>query len=123
MSPKQAKQRRGGTDDEATGARTVHVHSEDLHIRSYAHREAYDLRLEVATLDGDTVFQDSYYLQPGATESELDAVPAGEYEIRATLDRQRTETLRCRLGPEPDRTVLIEVGNGILSLTEGLRAR
>ena len=104
--------------DSRAAART-----EDLHLRSYAHEWAYDITVEVRTPDGDVAFAAEYYLRPGDAESEIDALPPGEYEIRATLDNDRRETATCRIGPEPDRTAVIEVGNGVLSLTEGLPTR
>lgn len=101
--------------DDRTAAR-----SEDLHLRSYAHESAYDVAVEVITPDGDVAFEADYYLRPGDAESEVDALPAGEYEIRATLDNDRRETATCQIGADPDRTAVIEVGNGVLSLTQGL---
>jgi hypothetical protein len=105
-------------DDDHTAAR-----SEDLHVRSYAHEWAHDVTVEVLTPDGDVAFEADYYLLPGDAESEVDALPAGEYEVRATLDNDARETATCRIGPEPDRTAVVEFGNGVLSLTEGLPTR
>lgn len=107
---------------DASDGRTT-PRSEDLHLRSYAHEWAYDVAVEVRTLDGDVVFEADYYLRPGDAESELDTLPAGEYEVRATLDNDRRETVRCRIGDAPEQTAVIEVGNGVLSLTEGLPSR
>jgi hypothetical protein len=97
--------------------------SEDLHVRSYAHEWAYDVAVEVLTPDGDVAFEADYYLQPGDADSEVDELPPGEYEVRATLDNDKEATARCRIGPEPGRTAVIEVGNGLVSLTEGLPTR
>jgi hypothetical protein len=105
-------------DDDRTAAR-----SEDLHVRSYAHEWAHDVTVEVVTPDGDVAFGADYYLLPGDVESEVDTLPAGEYEVRATLDNDTHETATCRIGPEPDRTAVVEFGNGVLSLTEGLPTR
>ena len=105
-------------DDDRTAAR-----SEDLHVRSHAHESAHDVAVEVVTPDGDAAFEADYSLLPGDAESEVDALPAGEYEVRATLDNDARETATCRIGPEPDRTAVVEFGNGVLSLTEGLPTR
>lgn len=96
--------------------------SEQIHIRSYDHHWAYDLDVVVVTEDGDLVFHDHYYLQPGHTESVAEGIPAGDYEVRVTLDNSYRETVQCRLDTSPEHTALIEVGNGVLSLTEGLHA-
>jgi hypothetical protein len=106
-----------------TGADSRAARSEDVHVRSYAHEWAYDVSVEIATPDGDVAFAADYYLQPGDAESELDALPPGEYEIRATLDNDTRRTATCQVGPSPARTAVIEVGNGVLSLTEGLPSR
>lgn len=102
----------------ATGPEVVG--SEDIHVRNYDHQWGYDLSVEVVDDDGDVVFEQRYYLQPGRLESELDVVPAGEYEIRATLDNLEQASKPCRIDAAPEHTVVIEVGNGALSLTEGL---
>ena len=99
------------------------VRSEELHLRSYAHEWAYDVAVEVVAPDGDVAFEADYHLRPGDAESEVDALPAGTYEIRATLDNDTHKTATCRIGSDPDRTAVIEVGNGVLSVTEGLPTR
>jgi len=96
------------------------LNSEDVHVRSYAHRETHELELEVIGADGEVALAATYALDPGAVKSEINALPAGTYEVRATLDGDRRETRPCRVDGSPAGTVVIEVGNGVLSLTEGL---
>lgn len=98
------------------------VVGEDIHVRSYDNQWSYDLSIEVTDTDGDVVFENRYYLQPGRVESELDALPAGDYEVEATLDNLKQETLRCRIDGDPEHSVVIEIGNGALSLSEGFSA-
>lgn len=105
-------------DGDEAARRTLN--SEDVHVRSYAHRETYELELEVIGADGEVALAETYALAPGAVKSEVNALPAGTYEVRATLDDDRSETRSCRVDDSPAGTILIEVGNGVLSLTEGL---
>lgn len=98
------------------------VGSEDIHIRNYDHQWRYDLSIEIRTPDGKVAFQNRYYLHPGQFESELDVLPAGTYEIRATLDNLKEETISCRIDSDLEHTAVIEVGNGALSMTEGINA-
>ena len=98
------------------------VRTEDIHIRSYDHRWSYDLDVEVRTGSGDRVFEERYCVAPGQTTGELDTLPSGEYEITVTVDNDRYERVQCRIGASPDHTAVIEVGNGVLSVTEGLPA-
>lgn len=97
------------------------IGSEQIHIRNHDHQCGYDLTLEITDADGKVVFEKRYYIQPGQVESELDALPAGEYHIRATLDNLDEERLQCRIDTSPDDTVVIEMGNGVHSLTQGLQ--
>ncbi|GGJ00183.1 hypothetical protein GCM10008995_07530 [Halobellus salinus] len=124
MAPEQTPRGRtvGRRARDASNSRPA-ARSEDLHLRSYAHEWAYDVAVEVVSPDGDVAFAADYYLQPGDAESVIDALPAGEYEVRATLDNDTHRTATCRIGADPDRTAVIEVGNGIVSLTEGLPTR
>ena len=97
--------------------------TEDVYVRSYAHMQAYDIELEIVTLDDEVIFKAEYSLPPGDVKSELDALAPGKYEVRVTLDNERRETVQCRIGSTPERTAVIEVGNGVLSLTQGLPTR
>lgn len=97
------------------------IGSEQVHIRNHDHQLGYDLNLEIVDATGGVVFENRYYLQPGLIESELDVLPPGEYEIRATLDNHQAETLQCRIDTDPEHSLVVEMGNGVLSLTQGLQ--
>jgi len=93
--------------------------SEEIHIRNFDVNQAYDLTITVRDSQG-LVFANRYYLTPGKTVSELDRLPAGEYEVQVELDSCRQRTALCEIDETPARTALIEVGNGTVSVTEGL---
>jgi len=104
------------TDDRAP-------HSEDVHVRNYDVERAYRLDLTLRPVDGDgdgDVRSRTYRLGPGEFRSEVDDVPAGEYDVTAELDTGRTASARCRIGAGPHRMVLVEVGNWNVSVTEGV---
>jgi len=94
----------------------------EILLRNYDQQWGYELELEMIKAAGDSVFEKQYYLPPGHVASELEAVPAGEYEVRATLDNQKDETMECAIDADPRQTLVIEVGNGVLSLTQGLHS-
>lgn len=116
---KQSDIRQPSGADHSEPDRPEGVRSEDIHIRNYDHRWGYDLSLEVVNTEGTVVFEKRYYLPPGHAESELDIVTDDEYEIRATLDNLQKEALRCRIDDEPDNSAVVEIGNGVVSLTQG----
>jgi hypothetical protein len=93
--------------------------TEDIHIRNYDTRESHTLWVRVVE-DGTCVFERSYRLRPGEAESELDALPEGEYDVEVELDGLRRRVGRCEVGEGPERTVLVEMGNGTVSVTEGV---
>jgi len=94
--------------------------TEDILIRNYDHQRGYDLNLVILTQAGETVFQNRYYLQPGETVSECDILPSADYEIAVTLDNTQEASRHYRIDSSVDHTAVIEIGNGALSLTEGL---
>lgn len=98
------------------------VRSADVVIRNYDHQRGYDLDLR-AVAGGETVFERRYSLPPGEVERESYVLPSGTYEVGVTLEHGRRRRLTCRIDSAPTHTALVEVGNGGLSLTEGLRGR
>jgi hypothetical protein len=95
--------------------------SEEIHIRNFDVSRAYDLTIRVRDDDG-LAFGRRYRLRPGKTESVLGRLPSGEYEVVAELDGRRRDEARCRVDPSPEGTALVEVGNGTVSVTQGLYA-
>lgn len=110
-----------GTGDSQPGQQRTRsaVRSEEIHIRNFDDTRSYDLTLTVR-LDGESALSDTYYLTPGRRISEIDRLPAGIYDITAELDNRQRETVRCEIGSTTRRTALVEVGNGIVSVTQGL---
>ncbi len=96
--------------------------SEDILIRNYDHRSGYDLHLTAVTHPDSTTFQKRYYHPPGAVVSECDLLPSSDCEITVVLDGVQEASKHCRIDSSPDHTAVIEIGNGTLSLTEGLYA-
>ena len=121
MHSNQSEGRPAGSAGRASGpsARTS-VDTEDVHLRNYDPFCEYDLTVTVTDEGGDLVFRRRYYFQPGEVESERDLLEPGTYEVSVELDNRRRETATCRVGPDPERTVHVELGNGTVSVTEGL---
>ena len=96
------------------------ITTEQLHLRSHDHRRGYDISVTVRSVDGEQLFECRYYLQPGETVSEHGVLPSGEHQLTVTLDNDHSETLWCHIDASPAHTAVVEVGNGVLSVTEGL---
>jgi hypothetical protein len=108
------RDRQSRTQSVATG-----THSEEIHIRNFDDNQTYDLTLSVH-MDGESVLTSTYQLTPGRRISEIYRLPAGVYDVEVRLDGDQIETARCEIGSVPERTALIEVGNGTVSVTQGL---
>jgi hypothetical protein len=92
---------------------------EEVYVRNFDMDRTYEVTVTIKNSDGVT-FTNRYYLTPGKTVSVLGQLPPGEYEVQAVLDGRRQQSTRCEIGDAPERTALIEVGNGTISVTEGL---
>lgn len=93
--------------------------TEQIHLRNYDGRRTHTVDITFRS-DDEPVRETRYRIEPGRALSDLAAVPGGEYELQVTVDGERTESHRCHLGSAPRRTAVIEVGNGVVSVTDGL---
>lgn len=93
--------------------------SEDIHLRNYDMEQSHRVWINVVA-DGEQLLETTRRLRPGGVRSIEDTLPPGEYDIEVGIDGLRREVERCRVGDAPERTVVVEMGNGIVSITEGL---
>ena len=94
--------------------------SEDLLIRNYDVDDPHQIKLVVQDEDGQQVFENTYVLQPGETESECDVLRSGTYTVTVRCDGRQQEQLELDIGQQLEKTAVIELGNGIVSITQGL---
>lgn len=94
--------------------------SEDVHIRNYDTERSYTVTIEIVTDDGEPVFDERYHLTPGTFVSEVDVLADGTYEIDVRTDAGHAASTTCRIDGSIQRMALIELGNGIVSATQGL---
>lgn len=113
--------RRPTAHGSATARSTDHP-SEDVLVRNYDFQWGYDLELAVQRPGFDAALEARYYLPPGGTHSEFDALEPGEYRVRAVLDNRRTVEARVTVEPGPGGGLLVELGNGAISVHAGLYA-
>jgi len=90
-----------------------------FHIRNYDIETSHTVWIHVG--EGEQRLETTRRLRPGETRTVAEAIPPGEYDIEVGIDGLRRTVGRCRVGPDPERTALVEVGNGVVSVTEGVR--
>lgn len=105
-------------DDGSSPVTTAGPRGEDLHVRNFDVERRYTLRIEVR--DDETVLEREYRLGPGERRSETDRLAPGTYTVVASLDGDRRRVARCTIDDRPSNAALIEVGNGTVSVTDGL---
>lgn len=114
------RRQRSNQGERAAASRHPAARTEDVLVRNHDFQWGYDLDLAVEDRTGDSIFEERYYLQPGATRSEVGILRPGEYAVRAVLDNDREATARCAVGADPASGILVEVGNGAVSVHDGL---
>ena len=112
-------ERLGRDSDEPTSDDWA-ARSEDIHVRNHDVTERHSVELVVRDEYGSRVFQNRYYLAPGQAESECDALGSGSYVVEVYCDGVRRQQRECHIGDQPDQTALVELGNGLVSVTEGV---
>lgn len=108
-----------GSEPPTTATETAAT-DEVLRARNYDVETSHTVWIHVVD-DGEQRLETTRRLRPGETRTVAEAIPPGEYDIEVGIDGLRREVGRCRVGPDPERTALVEVGNGVVSVTEGVR--
>ena len=93
--------------------------TEDLLVRNYDVERSSTLHVRAVDADSETVFEWTYYLDPGEFRSEVGVLEPGTYEITVEADGVGSETTTCVVGPDPAETALIETGNLTVAVSEG----
>lgn len=92
---------------------------EEIHVRNYDVETSHSVWINVVD-DGERAFETTRRLRPGEVYSVTGAVGPGEYDIEIGVDGLRREVVTCRIGDDPEETALVELGNSVVSVTEGI---
>jgi hypothetical protein len=122
------------TADRTVDAVDIRMHCEQLCLRNYDENRRCRLTLSLSRSAPRSGYEATYELEPGDVVTELEIVPPGRYEVcvegafypiegeagygdDATEDVERAS---CNVGDRPPQTLLVECGNGVVSVSEGL---
>lgn len=111
-------------DPNEPGAEPPVVTDESLVVRNY-HHETVEVTVQLLDPDDDVAFDRTYALGPGDVASTPTRLPRGVYRVVARLDDDALgtdgrDTADCLVGSDPTETALVETGNGVVSVTEGV---
>lgn len=93
---------------------------EAVHVRNYDVADTHTVAVEVTDPGGARVFRRRYHLRPGQAESEHSVLSPGTYDVVVYADGLDRVARRVELGPRPEETALVELGNGITSVSQGV---
>jgi hypothetical protein len=96
-----------------------HVTDERLVLRSYDGAETQRVTVRLRAGD-DVVAERSYALPPLSVTSVRLRLDRGVYRVDARLDGA-SDDAECLLGDAPTETAFVEIGNGLVSVAEGVR--
>lgn len=88
-------------------------------VRNYDHWKGHSVHVRLAGADGEVRFAERVYLAPGQSARLSGALDPGEYELRVQVDGVERSRTDCRLDGTETGTAVVELGNGVVSVTEG----
>ncbi|MFC6976557.1 hypothetical protein ACFQL1_23160 [Halomicroarcula sp. GCM10025709] len=91
---------------------------EDLYIRNESAATTHEIRVAILD-DGRVRHEKTYRLAPGQDGCSVNLLPAGRYTITVTLDGGPSSTATVRVGDTPERTIVAEVADERVTITEG----
>jgi hypothetical protein len=108
--------------DESTRSEDLHVRNYDVHASHTVEVTIYDSTPTGRTADSpaQVAFETRYHLHPGQAESECDVLPSGSYVVEVRCDGVRRERERCTVSERPEQAATIEIGNGVVSVTDSV---
>lgn len=86
-------------------------------LRNYDYWEGHSVRLSVVSADGEVVYSGRRYLAPEQAARVSGLLSGGTYELRVWIDGVERTRRTCRIEATPSGTAVVELGNGVVSVT------
>ncbi|MFB6360380.1 MAG: hypothetical protein ABEH59_03565 [Halobacteriales archaeon] len=88
-------------------------------VRNYDHVAAHSVHVTVSDAAGRTVVTERCYLSPGQKRGLTGNITSGEHRIAVRVDGVRRDRLDQELDAARAPAAVIELGNGVVSVTPG----
>jgi hypothetical protein len=92
---------------------------EHLTLRNHDERTGYGITLRVSDADGRVLERTGYYLGSGTTKRVYDVADVGPVTVEVVHAGEFAGAVTTRLDDSREGTVVIECGNGVVTVTEG----
>ena len=96
------------------------VSEECLTIRNYDSHVSHEVTVRFFDADDDVAFKRAYTLSPLDVVSVSQRLDRAVYRVDVVVDGDTNVDAECLIGSGPNETALVEIGNGLLSVTEGV---
>lgn len=78
------------------------------------------MTVAVSALDGSQLDRQGYFLGADTTKRVFDLVDSREVRVEVWHAGQRADAVTARVGDTPERTVVVDCGNGVVTAVAGL---
>lgn len=105
---------------ESTDAeRRLDLDVEAVRVRNYDHREGHSVHVTLEGRDVDSRLSERSYLAPGQSTRVSGAIEPGQYQLQIRVDGVERRRADLELDEMPGGTAVVELGNGVVSVTRG----
>lgn len=96
------------------------VSDETIVLRNYDGELTHEVVVELRNADDEIALQKTYTLTPQTVTSIQTRLPRAVYNVDVRVAGTDSSSADCLVGSGPSETALVEVGNGLVSVAEGV---
>ena len=121
MSPQSLQHRDAESrSTESARLRSGARRTDALVVRNYDGRTSHQITVRFLDAADEVALERTYTLSPGDVVSVATRVERGVYRVEAHTEEGDIVGTDCLVGTGADETAIVEVGNGLVSVSEGL---
>lgn len=92
---------------------------EAVRVRNYDHHEGHSVHVALGGADDESSLAERVYLGPGRSTRLAGPLDPGRYQLRVRIDGVERHRGDVQVDETSAGTAVIELGNGVVSVTEG----
>lgn len=119
MVPRTRQKRTGGSNESIEDGPPA-LSEECLVVRNYDGKTSHQVTVRFLDATGDIAFRSKQTLAPLSAITVSERIDRAVYSVEVAVDASQTGTAECLIGSSPTETALVEIGNGLLSISEGI---
>lgn len=120
MVPEFQQQTRPSDAESSAETEQPLVSDEAIVLRNYDSAAAHEVTVRLVDAADDVAVRRTSTVPPQAVVSVHEPLERGVYRVEAHVGGEYLAATECLVGSGPDETALVELGNGIVSVVEGV---